>query len=258
MSVLLFLESSRWERPEGGEEYFATYAGAAIEEVAYGDFCRRLLRLKEKFFKVSGVAQYELRGRHLLNARALATGYRKVEFVRELFSLCRLQKVASFAVTKQFSSGQGKIPGLDVPLPMVGGAIVESDQSHPRAISILLAYLVERANSYMLETHPGAQAKLIFKTQEPKQDFLLYSGVMNFFFRTPFGGGFHGILGSPFLMPAALSPGLQVADIFAYTVNQHHAGRRDLGDVYAEIEDMQYISSMERDEYQLRGMNLLE
>jgi hypothetical protein len=256
MSLLIFLESSRWDRPGGGE-YLATYAAAAIEEAAYGDFCRRVLRLKEKFFKVTGVAQYELRGRDLLNSRALATGYRKVEFVRELFSLCRLQKVVSFATTKQFPSRQVPLPGMDLFMPP-DGAISSTDQGGQKSVSILLAYLVERANSCMLEMHPGQQAKLIFKTQETQTDTRLCSGVMNFFYRTPFGGGFHGLLASPFLMPGALSPGLQVADVFAYVINQHHAGRRELNDLYAEIEDMQFVSSIERDDYQLRGMNLLE
>ncbi len=257
MSMLLFLESSRWDRAGTGE-YFATYAGTAFEETSYGDFCRRLLRLKEKFFKVSGVAQYELQGRHLLNTRALATGYRKVEFVREMLSLCRMQKVVSFAATRLFTAAEQNQFAGQGHIPMAGGAISQNDQFGSQSVSVLLAWLVERANCFMLEIHPGDQAKLIFKTQDAKQDFLLCSGVMNFFYRTPFGGGFHGILGSPLLMPTPLSPGLQVADIFAYVVNQHYAGRRDLNDLFAEIEEMQYVSSIERDEFQLRGMNLLE
>lgn len=256
MSMLIFMESSRWDRPGGGE-YYATYAALGLEETAYGDFSRRLLRLKEKFFKVQGVAEFELRGRDLLNARALTSGYRKVEFVRELFSLCRLQKVVTFAATKAFPVGAAELAAT-MPLPLAGGAISGTDSGSPQSVSILLAYLVERTNSFMLETHPGSQAKLIFKTQEKRQDYALCSGVMNFFYRTPFGGGFHGLLGAPFLMPGALSPGLQTADVFAYVVNQHHAGRRDLDDLYAEIEEMQYVSSIERDEFQLRGMNLLE
>ncbi len=257
MSVLVFIEESRWVCP-GTKEYYATVAGAALEEAAYDDFCRRILRLKERFFKRKELAGYPLRGRLLLNTRSLSAGYRKVEFVRELLSLCRQQKAVAFSTTKKFFERESQ-PYLPEAAGLLRtSTIVDSDKSSERTVSVLLAYLLERVNSYMLETHPGSLAKLVLKSEETQQDILRCSSVMNFFYRTPFGGGFHGLLGSPLLMPGALSPGLQIADLFAYLINRHHGGRKDLADIYAELEGMQFISMIEKDEYQLRGMNLLE
>jgi hypothetical protein len=256
MSVLVFVEDSRL-RSRGATEYYATMAGAAIEEVAYDDFSRKLLRLKGRFFKSKGVADYPVKGRLLLSSRALAANFRKVEFAKELFSLCRLLKVASFSTTKKFVLATGAEPGVaETGLPK--SAMSNSDRHDKEAISVLLAYLVERVNSYMLETHPGQVAKLVFRTEETGQDYLRGHAFLNFIYGTHFGGGFHGILGAPLMMPAALSPGLQLADIFAYAVNRYHAGFRDILEFYQEIADMQFVSSISKDQFELKGMNLIE
>jgi hypothetical protein len=251
MSVLVFVEESRLRSP-GATEYCATVAGAAIEEVAYDDFSRKLLRLKERFFKCKGVADYPIKGRLLLSGRALSANFRKIEFVEELFSLCRLLKVTSFSTTKKFSVAAAPETGLP------RGAVLDSNGYSEEAISILLAYLVERVNSFMLENHPGQVAKLIFRTEETGQDYLRGHAFLNFIYGTRFGGSFHGILGAPLLMSSALSAGLQVADIFAYAANRYHAGFRDIVEFYQEIADMQFISAISKDEYELKGMNLIE
>jgi len=256
MSVLVFLEESR-RTSSGSAEYYATVAGAAVEEIAYDDFCRKLLRLKERFFKRKGVAEVVLRGRSLLNSRALSASFRKIEFTRELFSLCRLLKVISFATTKKCPLKIETEAGL-AQFQLPRSAVTNSDKYTEEAVSLLLAYLIERVNSFMLERHPGQVAKLIFRTEETHRDDVRSQAVMNFIYRTPFGSGFHGILGAPLLMPSALSPGLQLADVFAYVINQHHAGRKDLADLFREVEEMQFVSSISKDEYELRGMNLIE
>jgi len=256
MSVLVFLEESRFHKP-GATQYYATMAGAAIEEASYDVFCRKLLRLKERLFRRKGVAEYALRGRLLLNSRALDTGFRKVEFVRELFSLCRLLKVTTFATTKRCLVAPGQETS-ETGLPSPRSSVTTSDQYSEEAVSLLLAYLIERVNTFMLEAHPGQVAKLIFRTEETHRDFLRSHAVMNFIYGTPFGSGFHGILGAPLLMSSALSPGLQVADVFAYVINGHHAGRRDLHEFFREIEEMQFVSAISKDEFELRGMNLIE
>ncbi|HEX7342717.1 MAG TPA: DUF3800 domain-containing protein [bacterium] len=256
MSVLVFVEQGRLGS-SGATEYYATVAGAAIEEVAYDDFSRKLLRLKERFFKRKGVADYPIKGRLLLSGRALSANFRKVEFVKELFSLCRLLKITSFSTTKKFSVGAAAQPGVFATgLPK--SAVLDSNGYSEEAISILLAYLIERVNSFMLENHPGQVAKLIFRTEETSQDYLRGHAFLNFIYGTRFGGGFHGILGAPLLMPSALSAGLQLADIFAYAANRYHAGFRDIVEFYQEIADMQFISAISKDEYELKGMNLIE
>ena len=256
MSVLVFVDESRWERP-GKKDYYATVVGVALEEATYDDLCRKLLRLKSRFFKRPGIGEYALQGRSLLNNRALAS-FRKAEFVLELFSLCRLQKVVTFSTTRRCSAQEESAGREEFPIQISKAAISGSDRFSEDVCSLLLAYLIERINSYMLENHPGRLAKLIFKTEEAQRDRLLSSSVMNFIYKTAFGGGFHGILGTPFLAPASHSPGLQLADLFAYIINQYHGGRREMRDFFAEVESMQFVSSIEKDEFQLRGMNLIE
>jgi len=97
MSILVFIDESRRQYKEKGST--VTIAGAAFEEVAYDDLCRKFLRLKSKFFKRSAIGDYPLKGRRLLNNRSLES-YRKIEFVREVFSLCRMMNVILFSTTK--------------------------------------------------------------------------------------------------------------------------------------------------------------
>ncbi len=256
MSVLVFVGDSRL-RSRGATEYYATLAGAAIEEAAYDDFSRKLLRLKARFFKRNGVADYPIKGRLLLSSRALAANFRKLEFTKELFSLCRLLKVTSFATTKKFVLETAAEPGISE-AELHKSALSDSDKHEKEAISVLLAYLVERVNSFMLESHPGQVAKFIFRTEETSQDYLRGHAFMNFIYGTHYGGGFHGVLGAPLMMPAALSPGLQLADVFAYAINRHHAGFRDILEFYQEIADMQFVSAISKDQFELKGMNLIE
>ncbi len=257
MSVLIFLELSRWRRPRT-EDYYATIAGAAFAEAGYDDFCRKFFRLKAKFFKREGLSEYPLRGSSLLNRRAIAGGYRKQEFVRELFSLCRLQQVTTFSTTRKYAGTENN-SGPETPQIYPSIEFVTSrDLFSAVSIPLLLAYLIERANSFMLEKHPGQTAKMIFSGRSDQSETVRCSGFMHFIHKSLFGGGFRGILGSPLFMPKEFSPGLQVADVFAYIINQHHGGRRELTEYFREVESMQFVSSIEKDEYELRGMNLLE
>lgn len=256
MSVLVFIDDSRWDRP-GRKDYFATTVGVAVEELRLADFTRKILRLKSRFFKRREIGDYPLRGRLLLNNRALDS-FRKQEFISELFSLCRLMKITTFAATRKCSL-TAEQPELSVYLDeQRRGSISDSDRYSRQEISLLLAYLFERVNSFMLENHPGTQAKMVFKSTDPQRDAVLCAGVMNFIYKTSFGGGFEGILGHPLFAPRELAEGLQVADLFAYIINQHQGGRPEMRDYFAEVESMQFVSSIERDEFQLRGINLIE
>ena len=255
MSVLVFVDESRWQ-PAGKNDQFITWAGVAFDEIQYDEFCRKVLGLKNKFFKRGEIGDYPLQGRSLLCNRALES-YRKVEFIRDLLSLCRLQHVVTFSNTRIAQSGtHGACRVVDHDLKGKFTSTRRSE-SHSR-IGFGLDYLIERINSFMLEEHPGAMAKLVFQSESVMKDRTRTSLLMRLFYKTPLGGGFSSVLGSPLFVPALLSPGAQMADVFAYIINQHHGGRYQMNDFFGEVESMQYVSAFERDEYKLRGMNLSE
>jgi hypothetical protein len=254
MSVLVFVDESKLHRSEE-ESCISTVAGVAFEENAYGDLSGKLLRLKGRFFKRQGIGEFPLRGRLLLNNRAYES-FRKIEFVREVFSLCRLQNVKTFATTQLVSSGNPDEGGpaqhfREQPI------FSESDSTDGSGFPLRLAYLMERVNSFMLENHPGQVAKLIFKIEGSGGSYTVSSSIMELLYRSPLGKGFQGILGAPLFAPHAHAPGLQIADLFAYIINQHHSGRMRMREFYAEVESMQYVSAFEKDEYQLRGINTI-
>lgn len=253
MSVMVFVDESRWQ-PAGKQEQFITWAGVAFDENLYNEFCQKILGLKNKFFKRGEIGDYPLQGRSLLNNRALES-YRKVEFIRDLLSLCRLQQVVAFSNTRivqRDAQGTGRV---------VNGKFkgkftwTHQKQSHSR-IGLGLDHVIERVNSFMLEEHPGSMAKLVFQSESAIKDRERTAHLMRLFYKTPLGGGFVAILGSPLFVPALLSPGSQMADVFAYIINQHHGGRYQMNDFFGEVESMQFISAFEREKYELRGMSL--
>ncbi|MBU0518678.1 DUF3800 domain-containing protein [bacterium] len=256
MSVLVFIDESRWKQP-GKDEYYATVAGVAIEEVKLPDFCRKIMKLKGKFFKRPGISEFPLRGRLLLNNRALES-YRKQEFLGELFSLCRLEGMVTFGTTRRCSVISPPEELEDYLKEHQQGAISDSDKYSAKVISLLHAYLFERINSYVLEYYPGQQAKLVFKSVDPTRDSTLSSSIMNFIYHTTYGGGFDGILGNPFFATLPQTSGLQLADLFAYIINQYHGGRPEMRSFYSELESMQFSSAIEKDDFSIRGINLLE
>lgn len=254
MSVLVFVDESRIDRPEE-DRYISTVAGVAFEENAYADFSGKLFRLKGRFFKRPGIGDFPLRGRLLLNNRAFES-FRKIEFVREVFSLCRLQNVKTFATTQLVSPREQGVPDAFQRF-REQQILTESDHAVGRGFPLRLAYLMERVNSFMLESHPGQSAKLVFKIEGSGGSYAVSSSIMELMYRSPLGRGFRGILGAPLFAPHAHAPGLQIADLFAYIINQHHAGRLRLREFYAEVESMQYVSAFEKDEYELRGINTI-
>jgi hypothetical protein len=254
MSVLVFLDESRHSL-RGKEDYFATLAGVAFQETQYDDFCRKFIRLKARFFKREGLAEFPLRGRRMLNPRGLES-HRKAEFTRELISLCRLHKAVTFASTRRFKPAQDQLPAEFMPMPPAS-AIALTDQCRKGLCSVLLAYIIERVNSFILETHPGQSAQLIFPSSAAAGDREISAGMMNLIYKTPYGRGFHGVLGTPLFAPAPYSPGLQTTDLFAYIINQHHAGRIALKDLFDEVESMQFVSAFQQDEFELKGVNLV-
>lgn len=254
--MLVFLDDSRRQRPDKRESC-VTIAGAAIPAQVYDDYCRRLQRLRGKFFKREGIGESPLRGKRLLSRRRMES-YRTLEFVREWFSLCRWLKVTVFSCTKIVSDGFRQPDFSEFADSIHQSAIAVDDRFAENTCPLPLAHLIERVNSFMLENHPGSKALLIFKSEDTASERTRSAGLMNFFFKTPFGAGFQGVLASPCFAPVSHSPGLQTADLFAYIINQYREGRRDMKEFFAEVESLQWISSFERDEFELRSMMVIE
>ncbi len=245
MSVVVFVNENCW-KPAGKNACIVTLSGLAFAEIDYDGFCRKLINLKEKFFKRQDIGGYPLRGRLLLNRRSLDS-YRKREFVQELFSLGRLQKGVVFSFTKSYQqSPHDKIEKPDIDL---SAGQERSNEMFP--------FLLERVNAFTLERHPGRMANLIFKLEDRTQSKSISEEIMQLVYKSPYAQGFQGISGAPMFMPSSHSPGLQAADVFAYIINQHQGGRYEMKDFYSEVESLQYVSSYEVDDYQLRGINVI-
>jgi hypothetical protein len=255
MSVLVFMDRSRIPL-KTPESYFATVAGIAIPLSAYNEFYRGFFRLRKRFFRHEGEKLGALRGKVLLSRRGLES-FRRMEFMGELFSLCRLLHASTFSATRRYLPEDLTL--LRYPnLKSSPEALGLDDFCRRDACPILLAYVLERVNSFMLEDHPGQTAALIFKQEAGEGALQISAAVTNLLFNTHYGSGFRGLAGAPMFAPVVHSPGLQTADLCGYIINQHHAERKHYHDLFTEVESMQYISSVQRDEFELKGMNLID
>jgi len=245
MSVLVFLDESKIIDKKR-QQTISTVAGVMLTGNTLGDFNRRIWKLKQRFFKCSNMTEFPLKGRLLLNHRSFES-YRKLEFCRELFSLCRLMKVKLFANTAIKNGGNQP---TDQSLNLNA-----DDMGNDAGCPLIVADLMEKISSCMLEDHPGQLAALVFGQEKSMTNLKLQKAIIRLIYFTPLGRGLDGILGSPMTVHPVLSPGLQLADVTAYIVSQFHNGRTQLRDFYHELESLQYISQFDKDEFDLRGMN---
>lgn len=85
--MLIFVDESEWPKPSTAAGY-TVWAAAALRPQLSKEFSREIFNLEKKFWRISEPHEFEIKGRMLLNKRAL-TSPKKLEFVEEVLSLCK-------------------------------------------------------------------------------------------------------------------------------------------------------------------------
>jgi hypothetical protein len=111
--MLVFVDESEWPRPKAPDGY-TVWGAIAIHPSKSKNFVREIFNLKRKFWKVSEPHEFEIKGRLLLNERAM-TSPKKCEFCEEIISLCKLSGIKAFAVGLRNISG-ATFEGLTEPI----------------------------------------------------------------------------------------------------------------------------------------------
>ena len=207
----------------------------AIHPSRSREFFREVYQLERKFWKVSEPYEFEIKGRLLLNRKAI-TSPKKREFCEELLSLCNLNGVKAFAV------GLRNLDTMSPPEELTEPIIY-------RAYSRLL----ERVDAMMSEEHPEGMAIVALDSQDEHTDTARARAFGNFLYGSPYGRQLSYIVETPFFVSSKATIGIQLADLVAYALAQQNQGRTDIKYVCDRVRELEWRSNSLDEDVPRRG-----
>ena len=231
--MLVYIDESEWPRPKtpGG---YTVWAGITLPIGNSKDFFRELFNLEKKFWNVTEPYDFEIKGRLLLSKNGL-TSPKKREFVEEILSLCKLNRVIAFAI------------GLRYPQEQEAATF-----SEPNTF-LVIRDLVDRVETMMRESYPNELAVMVFDSQEDKKDQERALEFGNYLYGTPRGRSVSQVADTPLFSSSKVTKGLQIADLFAYSISQQNLGRADVKPYSDRIREMEWTSLNRDDSRPWRG-----
>lgn len=228
--MLVYVDESEYPRPRtpGG---YTVWAGVGVPSGQSREFFRDLFNLEKRLWGKEEPYDMEIKGRFLLGSRGMRSP-RKREFVEEILSLCKLNRIVAFAV------------GLRYPQARPGEGPFQPNTYE------MIRSMVERVEAMMIENHPNDQAVIVFDSQEDKKDIERALEFGNYLYGTPQGNRTNHVCDTPIFASSSVTKGLQIADVFAYVLAQQNLGRSDLDRYSGRIREMEWWSR-EREEGQL-------
>lgn len=195
--MLVFIDESGHPRP-GDPTSRPVILAVCIREADCGRLARTMFALRRNLQNHLKLSRTEQEGHavELLNRRALTRMPPKREFADSIFDALRDFNLAVFAVVMERPDQE----------PYAG-----SDFLQPQ-----FKWLLERISLFMEHEHPDEFAICVFDGQTPTQNRRFSDSFTNFMARTAIGQAMDRIVPTPFFVDSALTPGIQVADLFAY------------------------------------------
>lgn len=145
------------------------------------DFFCEIHGLNQKFWKVEHPYEFEIKGKLLLNRRAVTTSPKRREFCEEIVSLCKLTGVKAFAVGLKNTD-----------------ALTQGQEFEP-IIYRAYARLLERIDAMMMEQGGDDMAIIALNSQDENIDTRRARAFGNFLYGNPTGRTLHHIVETPFL-----------------------------------------------------------
>jgi len=240
--MLVFIDESEWPKPSAPSGY-TVWAAVALQPQLSKSFSREIFNLERKFWRINEPHEFEIKGRMLLSSRAL-TSPKKVEFVEEVVSLCKHYQLLTFAVGMQ-----------QLEEPMLAG--FSSEESR---IFRVYYYLLERVEAMMQESYPDDMAMVLLDSADKETNKRRAIAFGNFLYGHEAGKSMQKIVETPFFVSSSLTPGIQIADLFAYAVAQQNLERKEakLKEIGDRIREMEWRSSRTDVEFPLRGFRFID
>lgn len=240
--MLVFIDESEWPKPSAPSGY-TVWAAVGLQPQLSKSFSREIFNLERKFWRITEPHEFEIKGRMLLSSRAL-TSPKKVEFVEEVVSLCKHYQLLTFAIGMQHLEE-----------PMLAG--FSSEESR---IFRVYHYLLERVEAMMQESYPDDMAMVLLDSADKETNKRRAIAFGNFLYGHEAGKSMQKIVETPFFVSSSLTPGIQIADLFAYAVAQQNLERKEakLKKIGDRIREMEWRSSRTDVEFPLRGFRFIE
>ncbi len=181
----------------------STFAAVCIPEESYRSFDTDFFKLKRHFWKhVQEPSDLELKGRNLLSSGALELPKNR-DFIRQLITLMKEYRVVLFAVVQDGSLQLSSIRQTELPA--------------------LYRAVLRRVDRYMIENLPAQQAVLFFDGIDHQTNQKIAIAFNGYMFRHYRGSQLLHVLPVPNFSDSLVTPGIQIADVLAYCVNERYA-----------------------------------
>ena len=233
--MLVFIDESYHDKDVPHPK--STFSAMLIQERKYREFDTKPFELKRHFWKVDNPYDMELKGRLLLNDRALTLPKTR-DFVEQFIVLCKEVGAVFFAVVQEgtftLASESDKLPSL-------------------------YRHLLRRVNTYMEDKHQEDQAVFFFDGIDHRTNQKIAISFNNFMYRHHWGQSSKNILPTPFFCDSEVSPGIQMADVMAYCVNQRYGGRRGrLEEIFQKFRELSYNHLDPEGDFTLWGVTMVK
>jgi len=196
---------------------------ACVRESDAGRLTRALFSLRQTKLGRLQLSKDEREGKAaaLLNRRSLTRVPEIREYVDSLFEWLRDFDLTVFAIVMQRPAK-----------PLYEG---------PEFLNTQHRWLLERIDRFMEREHPKAMAIPIFDGQDPTNNLRFSDCFTSFMARTQAGRAMQHIVPSPLFVDSSLTPGIQIADTFAYVTRMSYEHRLASGSVADP-----YLSAIQR------------
>jgi len=172
------------------------------------NLARQLFRIKQNFFgEINAWTESKLKAHRVLNERTLRHQPQKWQYVEAVFDLCNSFPLTTFAIVMERPT-----------LPSAG---------NPKFLPPQYFYLLQRVHNFTSDLSPAQYALVIFDSRDPTQDTRLSEQFSNFLHRSAFGRKFDRIIDTALFVDSRITPGIQIADLFASCVRQYHQSVRN-------------------------------
>lgn len=232
--MLVFIDESYREASEPNAK--STFAAILVKEENYRDFDTKLFQLKRSFWKVESAYDFELKGRLLMTERALDLPKNR-EFISQLVYLCKEVRAVPFAVVQD-------------------GTITLASESN--RLPNLYRALLWRVNTFMREKFPQDHAEFFFDGIDRATNRKVAISFNNFMQKHRWGKEYLNVIPTPFFCDSEVSPGIQVADVLAYCVNERYGGRRGyLEECFKQFREITFNYQNPDEEFTLWGFQMI-
>ena len=244
--MLVFIDESGHPRP-GDPTTRPVLLAAWIKEADAGHLFRSLFALKRTTLEGMTLTRKEEEGKakDFMSRYAITEHVQKRAYAEGFFDMANDADVTVFGIVMERP---------DRP-PYEGPELL---QCHHR-------YLLERIECFMADEHPNHMALPIYDALDPGSTRIFAASFNSFMSKSNAGRAMQHIVPSPLFVDSALTPGIQVADRFAYVLRLHEENQlqkqRFCGDAYlATIKRYASVvwsktKDYDRDDFTIRGIS---